>query len=215
MYIESVPNRDSPPAVLLRESYRENDKVRNARLRLHGRQAPDRPGRTSLGEADPLHSRPPVGAASAAHWLGQRGGRIGPTSGLRQRHGGPLSRTRHCRSTRPSKRSRRQSAIRLGAIYPAAKSAYRRASAVRISKRTGMPSRKRARRSSTVAERIRKAEQLPWPNAIRVNSLRALRLQPDACLLQGFPDPRRRCRHVQMLDARCMEQRIAHRTVGC
>src|ERR1700675_700418 len=27
MYIESVPNRDSPPAVLLRESYREDGKV--------------------------------------------------------------------------------------------------------------------------------------------------------------------------------------------
>src|SRR3990172_2547977 len=28
MYIESVPNRDSPPCILLRESYRENGKVR-------------------------------------------------------------------------------------------------------------------------------------------------------------------------------------------
>lgn len=28
MYIERVPNRNSPPAVLLRESYRENGKVR-------------------------------------------------------------------------------------------------------------------------------------------------------------------------------------------
>ena len=27
MYIESVPNRNSPPAILLRESYRENGKV--------------------------------------------------------------------------------------------------------------------------------------------------------------------------------------------
>jgi hypothetical protein len=27
MYIESVPNRNSPPAVLLRESYRENGKA--------------------------------------------------------------------------------------------------------------------------------------------------------------------------------------------
>jgi hypothetical protein len=30
MYIESVPNRNSPPAILLRESYRENGKVRKA-----------------------------------------------------------------------------------------------------------------------------------------------------------------------------------------
>jgi len=28
MYIESVPNRNSPAAVLLRESYREDGKVR-------------------------------------------------------------------------------------------------------------------------------------------------------------------------------------------
>ena len=32
MYIESVPNRDSPPAVLLRESYREAGKVRKRTL---------------------------------------------------------------------------------------------------------------------------------------------------------------------------------------
>ena len=32
MYIESVPNRDSPPAVLLRESYREDGKVRKRTL---------------------------------------------------------------------------------------------------------------------------------------------------------------------------------------
>jgi hypothetical protein len=32
MYIESVPNRNSPPAILLRESYRENGKVRERTL---------------------------------------------------------------------------------------------------------------------------------------------------------------------------------------
>ena len=32
MYIESVPNRDSPPAVLLRESYRDAGKVRKRTL---------------------------------------------------------------------------------------------------------------------------------------------------------------------------------------
>lgn len=32
MYIEPVPNRDSPPAVLLRESYREEDKGRKRTL---------------------------------------------------------------------------------------------------------------------------------------------------------------------------------------
>src|SRR5262245_25665952 len=29
MYVVSVPNRDSPPAILLRESYREDGKVKN------------------------------------------------------------------------------------------------------------------------------------------------------------------------------------------
>lgn len=32
MYIERVPNRNSPPAILLRESYRENGKVRKRTL---------------------------------------------------------------------------------------------------------------------------------------------------------------------------------------
>ncbi|MFZ5464182.1 MAG: IS1634 family transposase, partial [Pseudomonadota bacterium] len=32
MYIEAVPNRDSPPAILLRESYREGGKVRKRTL---------------------------------------------------------------------------------------------------------------------------------------------------------------------------------------
>src|ERR1700684_1574576 len=32
MYIEAVPNRHSPPAILLRESYRENGKVRKRTL---------------------------------------------------------------------------------------------------------------------------------------------------------------------------------------
>src|ERR1700679_867509 len=32
MYIESVPNRSSPPAILLRESYRQNGKVRKRTL---------------------------------------------------------------------------------------------------------------------------------------------------------------------------------------
>src|SRR5487761_1468630 len=32
MYVAKVPNRDSPPAVLLRESYREDGKVKNRTL---------------------------------------------------------------------------------------------------------------------------------------------------------------------------------------
>ena len=32
MYIATVPNRNSPPAILLRESYRENGKVKSRTL---------------------------------------------------------------------------------------------------------------------------------------------------------------------------------------
>lgn len=32
MYIEAVPNRNSPPAILLRESYRDNGKVKKRTL---------------------------------------------------------------------------------------------------------------------------------------------------------------------------------------
>jgi hypothetical protein len=32
MYIESVPNRNSPPAILLRESFRDNGRVRKRTL---------------------------------------------------------------------------------------------------------------------------------------------------------------------------------------
>jgi hypothetical protein len=32
MYIEKVPNRNSPPAVLLRESYREGEQVKKRAL---------------------------------------------------------------------------------------------------------------------------------------------------------------------------------------
>ena len=32
MYIESVPNRNSPPAILLREGWRENGKVKKRTL---------------------------------------------------------------------------------------------------------------------------------------------------------------------------------------
>jgi hypothetical protein len=32
MYVEAVPNRDSPPAILLRESYREGGKVKKRTL---------------------------------------------------------------------------------------------------------------------------------------------------------------------------------------
>src|SRR5271157_2776754 len=51
MYIESVPNRDSPPAILLRESYREGHR---ARLRTRRRRCVNDFGkavRSNLSEA--------------------------------------------------------------------------------------------------------------------------------------------------------------------
>ena len=33
MYVETVPNRNSPPAILLRESYRDGKAVRKVSLR--------------------------------------------------------------------------------------------------------------------------------------------------------------------------------------
>src|SRR5215813_15081020 len=33
MYVATVPNRGSPPAILLRESYRDGDKVKNRTLK--------------------------------------------------------------------------------------------------------------------------------------------------------------------------------------
>src|SRR5260370_30617408 len=41
MHIEVVPNRSSPPAVLLRESYREGDKVRKRTLANLSALSPD------------------------------------------------------------------------------------------------------------------------------------------------------------------------------
>ena len=32
MYVERIPNRNSPPAILLRESYRDGDKIRKRTL---------------------------------------------------------------------------------------------------------------------------------------------------------------------------------------
>ena len=35
MYVERIPNRNSPPAVLLRESYREGDKISREDILAH------------------------------------------------------------------------------------------------------------------------------------------------------------------------------------
>ncbi len=42
MYIATVPNRNSPPAILLRESYREGGKVHNRTLANLSDWAPER-----------------------------------------------------------------------------------------------------------------------------------------------------------------------------
>ena len=57
MYIETVPNRNSPPAILLRESFREQGKVKNRTLANISHWPPAQiealrqvlKGRTSLG----------------------------------------------------------------------------------------------------------------------------------------------------------------------
>ncbi len=55
MYIATIPNRKSPPAILLREAYRENGKVKNRTLanlsdwdRLIMRRSPSPPSVPSL-----------------------------------------------------------------------------------------------------------------------------------------------------------------------
>jgi hypothetical protein len=40
MYVASVPNRSSPPAILLRESYREAGKVKTRTIANHLSSAP-------------------------------------------------------------------------------------------------------------------------------------------------------------------------------
>jgi hypothetical protein len=42
MYVAAIPNRNSPPAILLRESYRENGKVKTRTLANLSRWSPDK-----------------------------------------------------------------------------------------------------------------------------------------------------------------------------
>ena len=67
MYVTRVPNRGSPPAVLLRESYREDGKVKNRTLanlsslaRGQGRRAGAGAERPAAGWGWPRHSRSPA-----------------------------------------------------------------------------------------------------------------------------------------------------------
>ncbi len=56
MYIESVPNRNSPPAILLRESYRHQGKVRKRTLcNLSGWSSALRKDKPEIDWNDGLH----------------------------------------------------------------------------------------------------------------------------------------------------------------
>ena len=57
MYIETVPNRNSPPAILLRESYREGGKVKKRTL-LNLSDWPPRTDRRLHGAAEGRHGHP-------------------------------------------------------------------------------------------------------------------------------------------------------------
>ena len=48
MYVTRIPNRDSPPAVLLRESYREGGKVKSRTLANISDWPVARPGRAGM-----------------------------------------------------------------------------------------------------------------------------------------------------------------------
>lgn len=64
MYIATVPNRNSPPAILLRESYREDGKVKNRTLANLTHWKPERIdalGRALKGEFDGLSGAPQSG----------------------------------------------------------------------------------------------------------------------------------------------------------
>ena len=74
MYIESVPNRNSPPAVLLRESYRQEGKFRQRVIASLGRLDRLLESASRLSESLMLLS---------AHWRGELSGvvsrRISPS----------------------------------------------------------------------------------------------------------------------------------------
>src|SRR5438034_9190789 len=66
MYIATIPNRNSPPAILLRQAYRENGKVKNRTLAnlSHWQSARiEAPRRALRGEFDhaSLSAEPPLG----------------------------------------------------------------------------------------------------------------------------------------------------------
>ncbi len=68
MYVAVVPNRNSPPAILLRESYREDGKVRNRTLKnLSDWPAWPRPPIRSRSSALSRMATPPPSSAPFAN----------------------------------------------------------------------------------------------------------------------------------------------------
>ena len=61
MFIETIPNRTSPPATLLRESYRDE-----AGMRIKARVRPTPPGVTGKGKGPHLYAAADIGVAVGA-----------------------------------------------------------------------------------------------------------------------------------------------------
>ncbi|VGO19415.1 hypothetical protein SCARR_01473 [Pontiella sulfatireligans] len=101
MYIERVPNRNSPPAVLLRESWRENGKVRKKtvanlsglpdelvealRAALKGESIPASEGIASLEKAISIHDARQHGHVAAIHSVLKKSGLLGMIDSKRSR----------------------------------------------------------------------------------------------------------------------------------
>src|SRR5438128_7401264 len=96
MYVAEVPNRNSPPAILLRESFRENGKVKNrtlANLSSWPEPRVDALRRLLRGELDDIAvSDPTVGPVfGVLHVLKHVAADIGIVSALGQSEGGKLA----------------------------------------------------------------------------------------------------------------------------
>jgi transposase len=95
MYVATVPNRNSPPAILLRESFREDGKVKNRTLANLSSWPPERVDALRCllrGELDHLASLTPVCGAvfGLLHALKQVADRLGITAALGRGQSGKL-----------------------------------------------------------------------------------------------------------------------------
>jgi hypothetical protein len=126
MYVAIVPNRNSPPAILLRESFREDGKVKNrtlANLSSWPSERVDALRRLLRGDLDHLVSDTPVCGPvfGQLHALKQIADRLGITAALGRGPMGKLSlflvlgaRARRGRSARASRLRRGRSLCRSG-----------------------------------------------------------------------------------------------------